>query len=284
MPKKRGKKSVSEEEPLQRHREGSTDQASKTQEKSRKKPSSRKEVDIESWIEKNIDEVVSRAGLDYLSLSRELWVETLRDLVAELYGSTSSYKSAEDIAKRLMRSSERILPIIATRLAQILESPSVDQLEFIVTNVGDSILELAPRIYDWVRRLGRSDLLGTLKHKWSVVWTKTRTPILPVACPRCGFNSLMPDLACLVCGASISERELKTSIDFGNRLAEVLSSMDCSEIKSLLNYDYVLVNDLEIKSPAGSRLPVDIEVYLSKPEKELVRKTYLSRCSNEAPK
>lgn len=217
-------------------------------------------------------------------MSRELWLETLSDLIAELYGSASSYKSAEDVAKRLMRNSDRILPIIATRLAQILESPSLDQLEFIVTNVGDSILEMAPRIYDWIKRLDRGDLLGTLKYKWSVVWAKTRTPILPAACPRCGFNSLMPDLVCLVCGASISERELKTAIDFSSKLVEALSSMDCSELKSLLNYDYVLVNDLEVKSPAGNRLPVDIEVYLSRPEKELVREAYLSRCSNEAPK
>lgn len=284
MPRKGGKKAAGEGGPPQRPGEGAAGRVGEPQERPRKKPSGRKEVNVESWIEKNIDEVVSRAGLDYLGLSREVWVETLGDLIGELYGSTSSYKSAEDVAKRLTRNAERILPIIAARLAQILDSPSVDQLEFIVTNVGDSVLELAPRIYGWAKGLGRSDLLGALKYKWSIAWSKTRSPILPVACPRCGFNSLMPDLVCLVCGASISERELKESVEFGNRLAEALSSMDCPELKSLLNYDYVLLNDVEIKSPAGNRLPVDIEVFLSRPEKELVRKTYSSRCLDEAPK
>jgi len=253
-------------------------------EKPRKKSTSRKEVDLDSWIDKNIDEVVSRAGLDYLNLSRETWLDILRDILVDLYGSTSSYKSVDDIARRMLRNSDRIFPVIATRLAHVLSNPSPDQLEFIVSNVEDSILELAPKVYLWLSKLGRSDLLGVLRFKWRVAWSKSRTAVLPVVCPRCGFNALMPDLVCLVCGSSISESELKKHISFTEKLGEFLRSLDCQELMRLLKYDYVLVNDLGIKSPADDRSPVDIEVYLSKYEKDLVKEAYGSRCLNEITK
>ncbi|MEM2006306.1 MAG: hypothetical protein QXG17_03360 [Sulfolobales archaeon] len=281
---RKSKRSADEEEPAKQSREKPKKQVEEKKEELRKKPSSKREVDLESWIEKNIDEVVSRAGLDYLGINRELWVEVLKDILVELYGSTSSYKSAEDIAKRLTRNSDKVFPVIVARLTNLLENPSADQLEFIVAYVGDPILELAPKIYHWIVRLGRSDLLDSLRYKWGVAWSKTRTPVLPVACPRCGFNSLMPDLVCLICGATVSEKEVKVSTNFCNRLMEVLLSLDCSELGKMLKYDYVLMNDLEIKLPSGNRLPVDIEVFLNKSEKEMVKKIYQSRCSNETTK
>jgi hypothetical protein len=251
---------------------------------SRKKSTSRKEVDLDSWIDRNIDEVISRAGLDYLGLKKETWVDVLKDILVDLYGSTSSYKSVDDIVRRLLRNSDRVFPAIATRLAHVLDNPSPDQLEFIASNVGDSILELAPKIYGWLTKLGRNDLLGTLRFKWRTAWSRSRTAVLPVACPKCGFNALMPDLVCLVCGFSVSEGELKKHISFTEKLKEFLNSLDCQELAKLLKYDYVLVNDLGVKHPAGDRSPIDIEVFLSKSEKDLVREAYGSRCLSEATK
>ncbi|MEM1698820.1 MAG: hypothetical protein QXT76_05120 [Sulfolobales archaeon] len=282
MPKR--SKRPANEESAKQNREKTKKQAEEKKEEPSRKPSSKREVDLDSWIEKNIDEVVSRAGLDYLGINRESWIEILKDVLVELYGSTSSYKSAEDIAKRLTRNSDKLFPVIATRLAHLLEDPSADQLEFIVAYVGDSVLELAPRIYRWVAKSGRRDLLDSLKYKWGTAWSKTRTPVLPVACPRCGFNSLMPDLVCLICGASVPEKEVKVFTNFHDRFMEALLSMECSELEKMLRYDYVLMNDLEVKLPSGSRLPIDIEVYLSKSEKELVRNIFQSRCLNEVTK
>ncbi|MEM1623310.1 MAG: hypothetical protein QW543_04145 [Sulfolobales archaeon] len=282
MPKK--SRRSADDEPARQSRGKTKKQAEEKKEEPSRKPSIKREVDLDSWIEKNIDEVVSRAGLDYLGISKESWIEILKDVLVELYGSTSSYKSAEDIAKRLTRNSDKLFPVIATRLAYILEAPSADQLEFIVTYVGDSVLELAPRIYHWVAKSGRKDLLDSLKYKWGIVWSKTRTPVLPVACPRCGFNSLMPDLVCLICGASVPEKEVKAFTNFHDRLAEALLSMDCSELEKMLRYDYVLMNDLEVKLPSSNRLPIDIEVYLSESEKGLVKNIFQSRCSNEVTK
>ncbi|MCX8184755.1 MAG: hypothetical protein RMI56_00950 [Sulfolobales archaeon] len=279
MPKKSGKTAARERKAdKSRERKEERNVSKESQENLSRKSASRKEVDLDSWIEKNIDELVSRAGLDYLGLSRELWIEVLRDIATDLYGSTTSYKTADEVARKLVRNSERVFPVLASRLAQILVSPSIDQLEFVVTNIGEAVLGLAPKIYTWLSKSSRSDLLEILRYKWASTWSRTKTSLLPAACPKCGFNSLMPDLACLVCGASITEKELKTSIDFSDRLRELLNSMDCSELRDLVNYDYVLVNDIEIKPPSASRLPVDIEVYLNRAERELVREAYRSRC------
>lgn len=247
-----------------------------------KRRTSKRGVNLDSWVERNIDEVVLRSGLDYLGLSRDMWLEVLRDILEELYGSTTSYKSAEDVAKRLIRNSDRVYPVIASRLAYVLEKPTADQLEFIVSNVGDAVLDLAPRLYRWTLEAGREDLLGTLRYKWASTWSRLRTPVLPVRCPRCGFNSVMPDLSCTVCGALLSEREVKVSVDLVRRLEELARSMTCSELGNLLRYDYVLVNDLEVKPPSASRLVVDVEVYLGREEKNLLKKVYEERCRHAA--
>jgi phage FluMu protein Com len=244
--------------------------------------SSRRGVDLDSWVERNIDEVVLRSGLDYLGLSRDRWLEVLRDILEELYGSTSSYKSAEDIAKRLVRNSDRVYPVIASRLAYVLEKPTADQLEFIVSNIGEAVLDLAPKLYRLLVEVGREDLLGVLRYKWAGTWSKLRTSILPVKCPRCGFNSVMPDLSCAVCGALLSEREVKSSVDLARRLEELARGMPCSELGSLLRYDYVLVNDLEVKPPSSNRLAVDVEVYLGREEKSLLKRIYEERCGYAA--
>ncbi len=283
MPRK-SRRATKEEERPEQPEEGSGKRIDGGRERVSRKTTGRREVDVESWIERNIDEIVSRVGLDYLGLSREEWLDVLRDILVELYGSTGSYKSAEDVAKRFTRSSERVLPVVAARLSQLLEKPSAEQLEFVVANIGDAVLELAPRIYGWTAELKRDDLLGVLRYRWRVAWTRARTPVLPVECPRCGFNSLMPDLTCLVCGASVSERELKASIDFAARLGEFLSRADCSELGSMVKHDYVLINDIEVKPPSSGRLPIDIEVYLSEAEKGLVKGEYRSRCADETAK
>jgi hypothetical protein len=244
--------------------------------------SSRRGVDLDSWVERNIDEVVLRSGLDYLGLGRDKWLEVLRDILEELYGSTSSYKSAEDVAKRLVRNADRVYPVIASRLAYVLEKPTADQLEFIVSNIGEAVLDLAPKLYRLTVEVGREDLLGVLRYKWASTWSKLRTPILPVRCPRCGFNSVMPDLNCAVCGALLSEREVKSSVDLARRLEELAGGMPCSELGSLLRYDYVLVNDLEVKPPSSNRLAVDVEVYLGREEKSLLKRIYEERCGHAA--
>ena len=49
----------------------------------------------------------------------------------------------------------------------------------------------------------------------------------------------------------------------------------------LLAIGLLLMNGLGLKHPKDNRSPVDVEIYLSKDEKEIVRKTYLSKCMSD---
>ncbi len=263
----------------------SEEAASRTkQAKKSTKPRKRREVNLDNWVEKHIDSIVSLTGLELLGLTREQYIDLLKDIIIQLYGSTSSYAKAEVIAKRFMRYSERVYPIIASRLTMQLSKFTPTQLEFIVYNIGDSILGLAPKIYVEVKKAGRDDLLQILRNKWANMWLKNKLPVLPTECPKCGFNALMPDLSCLVCGASVSEREVKERINFKEALADFVSSLTCEQLSDLIKYDYILVNGLGLKHPKERRTPIDVEIYLSRSEKEIVRREYLSRCTGDVGK
>ncbi len=248
------------------------------------KPKRKKEVNLDNWIEKYIDKIVSLTGLELLGLTHEQYIDLLRDIIVQLYGSTTSYTKAEIVAKRFMRYSERVYPIIASRLTVQLNRFNPTQLEFIVYHIGDSILGLAPKIYAEVKKARREDLLQILRNKWANAWLKNKLPILPVECPKCGFNALMPDLSCLVCSANVSEKEVKERMNFKEVFIEFINSLTCEQLSDLVRYDYVLVNGLGLKHPKEKRAPIDVEIYLSRVEREIVRKKYLSKCTGDVGK
>ncbi len=249
-----------------------------------RKKSKRREVNLERWIEKYIEKIVELSGLDMLELTKEEYVELLSDLIEMLYGSRTSYTKAEVLVKRMNRYRDRVYPLIAARLLGIKDHLTEAQLEFVVYNIEDAVLAAAPRLYAEVRRYGREDLADVLRYKWMKHWMRKRTQVLPIKCPYCGFHSVMPDMTCLVCGAVISERRLKESMNFKELLEYFLDSLGCEELRTLLNYDYVLANSLGLKHPKERRTPVDVEIYLTRSEKELIRKKLGERCGNEEAK
>lgn len=248
------------------------------------KKSKRREINIERWIDKYIEKIVELSGLDMLGLAKEEYKELLSDLIEMLYGSRTSYTKAEVLVKRMNRYRDRVYPLIAARLLGVRESLTEAQLEFVVHNIEDAVLAAAPRLYAEVKRYDREDLADVLRYKWMKHWMKKRTQVLPIKCPYCGFHSVMPDMTCLVCGAVISESRLKKSMNFTELLGYFLDSLGCEELRTLLHYDYVLVNSLGIRHPKERRTPVDVEIYLTRSEKELIRKKLGEKCGNEEDK
>lgn len=242
-----------------------------------KKPS-RRSVDVDAWVEENVEEFVVLSGLSSLGLSREQYVELLRDILVQLYGSPTAYTSVETVVKRYSRHKDGINELIANRLVQMLEVLTPEQLDFIVLSVKDSALVVAPRVYHQLVRDGREDLIEVLRIKWFNAWVSRKYRSPPLTCPACGFSSLMPDLTCAVCGATISESQLKRSVNLEKVLSEYVSELPCNELKELLNYDTVLLSSEGLKHPASVRTPIDVELYLSPQEKRLIREAYISRC------
>ncbi len=239
----------------------------------------RKEVDVDLWLDKNIDDLVSSLGLEFLGLSKEEYLEILKRPVELLYGSPTSRPDVQTIVKRFRRYADDVYPLIALALLNIREELSVEHVDFVVSNVGRAILSVAPKIYREVIRLGREDVLPLLRRLWRAAWAEQRSKILPVTCPKCLFNSLVKDMQCLVCGSVISDKSLKEFLDFNNILNNYIRSLSCSDLNHLIRYDYIVVNGNGLKHPKEVREEgVDIEVLLDKNDKTLIKETYRELC------
>jgi hypothetical protein len=242
----------------------------------------KKEADVNGWLDKNVDELVSALGLEYLGLSRDEYLEILRRPVELLYGSPTTKPDVETIVKRFRRFSENVYPLIAVALLNLKEELKSEHLDFIVNNIGKAVLEYAPKLYKEAVRLGREDVLPTLRRLWRIAWVEQHSKTLPVTCPKCLFNSLTKDMYCLVCGSVVTEKQLKEFLDFKELLKNYANSVSCGELKELTRYDYVLLNNNGIKHPKELREEgIDIEVFLSNDEKTLIRQKYRELCGDE---
>jgi hypothetical protein len=242
----------------------------------------KKEADVNGWLDKNVDELVSALGLEYLGLSRDEYLEILRRPVELLYGSPTTKPDVETIVKRFRRFSENVYPLIAVALLNLKEDLKSEHLDFIVNNIGKAVLEYAPKLYKEAVRLGREDVLPTLRRLWRIAWIEQHSKTLPVTCPKCLFNSLTKDMYCLVCGSVVTEKQLKEFLDFRELLKNYVNSVSCEELRELTRYDYVLLNNNGIKHPKELREEgVDIEVLLSNDEKTLIKQKYRELCGDE---
>ncbi len=242
-----------------------------TTKRTRRRTYKRKEFDAHAWLEKNVDEFVQQVGLDMLGLERSELIEILSKIVEELAGS-STYVSLDTMVRRFRRFYDRLAPIIAASIVEMKQELTRDQLEFVASNIGEYILMVAPKLYREVLRHGAHDLIPILQQHWIKAWISRRGAPIPPKCPKCGFNSLMPDLTCLVCGSAINDRELRSSEEFRSMFREFIKRASREELEYTLKAGYVLLSAYSIKSPRDERSRIDIEVFLSPEEKEEIRR------------
>lgn len=231
--------------------------------------SKRKAVDTEDWVLRHADELVSRLGLEFLKLSAEEYVSLLTKIVDMVRGESATI-DIDTVVRRIKRNVDKIYPMLAATLLELRTSLDEEQLEFVVNNIGEAVLAYAPRLYSEARKLGREDLIEKLRNTWRQYWVLKRYPILPVTCPYCNFNSLMPDLSCAICGAIVSENELKSFLNFKALLEEFALKEPIENVKKALSFGYVYVNSLGIKVPGEHRDVLDIEVLLTSKDKEIL--------------
>ncbi len=234
-------------------------------------------VDTEEWVSKHLTELINRLGLDFLELSEDEYLELLTEIVDELRGDTATL-NIDTIVRKFKRTIDIMYSRIAGWLLRHREKLSIQQLEFVINYIGSIVLGegVASRLYREAIEIGRHDLVERLRYLWRMWWVKIRYPILPMPCPICGFYSIMPDLTCLICGNTVSEKQLKEYINFSKLLEEFAKSSDIESIKKAISYGYVYVNSLGVKAPSENRDILDVEILLTDNEKELLKK-YLSK-------
>lgn len=232
--------------------------------------SSRRYVDTESWVEKHLDDLISIFNLNMLELSLDE-AKTIAIKLVDILRGEASVPDKDSIRRRFGRYTQNMYQIITQLILELREDLLPSQIEFVVNNIGEAVLNYAPKIYREVVKNGREDLLDTLRAAWRTHWTAKRYSILPVECPRCRFNSIMPDLSCIVCGSTISEEELKKNLDFEKMLKDFVNLYSEEDVMKTIMYGYVYVNSLGLKPPTHERDKLDIELLLSSKEKEIVK-------------
>jgi len=245
----------------------------------RKSSTKRNVVETESWVDRYLDELVEAFNLDMLGLSPEESRYIVVRLVDILRGESSSLNK-ESIKRRFNRYIQQMNQLIAQHILELREELTVNQLEFVVNNIGEAILGYAPRLYKEVMRLGRADLLDVLRNVWRTYWVQRKYHLLPVTCPRCGFDSLMPDLVCIVCGAVVDEKELKQFVEFEKLLEDFVKQYSEEDVQKTLVYGYLYLNSLGLKPPTHERDKLDLEILLTSKEKDLL-KTLLEKKRGE---
>lgn len=238
--------------------------------KSTTKTAGKRYVDTEAWVDRNLDDLIEIFNLNLLELPREDAKAIALRLTEVLRGEAATIDK-DTIRRRFTRYIQQMYQLIAQSILELRDELTCLQLEFVVNNIGEAVLGYAPRLYREAMRHDREDLLLSLRTTWRTYWVSKRYPILPVECPRCKFNSLMPDLGCIICGASITEEEIKKHVNFDKLLQDFVKQWNEEDVKKAVIYGYVYLNSLGIKPPTQERDKLDIEILLSSREKEYLK-------------
>lgn len=216
-------------------------------------------------------ELHPRLGLDYIGLTVEELASMLEPMIDELVEARSTKPKADTIASRLERGKQVLFKAIAVHLLE-REDLTPEQIDFIIANAEELAGRVAPRLYRYAARHGMEHAVDALRY----LWDRYGKP-LPLRCPRCGFSSLTPDLECMVCGARVSEEEVKESIGFREMIREYAVSADSALVREILAAGYVIL-DGEVRPP--SLRPANgygVVIYLSREEKEELRRILSSK-------
>jgi hypothetical protein len=228
-------------------------------------------VDPEKILESILDDAVGQLGLDILGLDRSAYAEMLKPIIEGIVSQYSSRPSKDSILGRLRATAQHVYMYASAYLLEKLDKLTNDQLEFVVSYGGPIAAKYASRLYREAKRLGREDLIPQLRRLWEMYGNPT-----PIPCPRCGFRAVTPDLYCMICGYTLTEKEAKDAIDFNERLRELVEFYSPQEVLETIERGYVIIGDT-IKPATANPQPTDIVLHLTAEEKEFLRKLLAER-------
>ncbi len=239
------------------------------QPKKRKQGTSRRTAtsyDLKPVIDSVSQQVFNALGLDMFGFSLNDVKGVVSDMVYSIAEGRSTKLTEEAALKRVMAAKDNILKALASQLLMRAPRLTREQLDFIVSYAPESAGRAAPYLYKEARRLGAQDVVDYLRSLWARFGSPT-----PVECPRCGFRSVTPDLTCMVCGAQLSEREVKVGLNFPRALVEAARRMHPRLVEEMIAAGYVVL-DGEIHPPSlAPRGGFSLTLHLNREEKEALK-------------
>ncbi len=206
--------------------------------------------------------VVERLGLDFAEITEEMIIDIIEDIIQGIAESRATKPSIDSLINNILRNKDPFLKAIASKLVE-LENHTPEQLEFIVVHAPEAAGRAAPKLYREASRMGLDHIVEALRQLWNRYGKPT-----PFVCPRCGFRGLTPLLECMVCGATIDEREYKEFIRFRELLKRLAVERPTAAME-IARAGFALYDGTMLVPPSGRRPgALYIELYLSREERE----------------
>lgn len=220
-------------------------------------------------------QLLSRLGLDYIGITEEELAVIIEPIIADIASNRSTKPTVDPIANKLSRAKTQLYKIIASSLIE-KEELNPEQIEFIVSYAPELAGKMAPRLYRIARKHKLDHVIEALRHLWMQYGLN-----MPLQCPICGFNSLTPDLQCIVCGAQPEEKEVKEY----NRVRQKLEAWARVEhprlVREAIDTGYIYIDHDGIKPPSMGTSKTATRLYLSRSEKTMLAEILESRAARD---
>ncbi len=213
----------------------------------------------------------SRLGLDYIGITEDELAEIIEPIMADIVSSRSTKPTVDPIVNKLVRAKNQLYKIIASSLIE-REELNPEQLEFIVSYAPEIAGRMAPKLYRIAEKHKLDHVIEALRHLWMQYGLR-----MPLQCPVCGFNSLTPDLQCIVCGAQPEENEVKEYNRVGQKLEAWARSEHPRLVREAIDAGYIYVDYDGIKPPSTGTSKTATRLYLSRREKAMLAEILQSR-------
>jgi len=224
------------------------------------------EDDVKALTSSLSEKLVPALGLDLVGLKPDDVKDIIYSIVSSLAESRSSKLTEEAAMKRIMAAKDGLLKAVAAMLLSRERPLTREQLEFIVAYAPEVAGRAAPYLYQQAKRLRADDIIASLRSLWSQYGRPT-----PVECPRCGFRAVTPDLTCIVCGAQLSEGEIKRYLGFPRLLLETAKRLHPRLVEEMIAAGYVVLNH-EVHPPSlAPKSGYALTLHLNRDEKEALR-------------
>ncbi len=236
--------------------------------KKKKRRTSRKrfKLDVKAVSKDVAEEVVKRLGLDLVGISVDDILDIVENIVSGIAESRATKPSTESIIKRILASKDNFRKAVAVRLFELKQDDlSLEQLEFIVSYAPELAGRAAPILYKVAKKYNAEYIVSSLQVLWNKYGRRT-----PLKCPRCGFYAVTPDLTCMVCGAVLSEEEVKRSINFKDRLREFAKEAPTPLLREVYQAGFIVLNDKIHPPSMAPRAGFRVEIHLTSDEKVIL--------------
>ncbi|MFP3227924.1 MAG: hypothetical protein RXQ71_03920 [Caldisphaera sp.] len=211
------------------------------------------------------NEIIDRFGLDLINLSPNDIKDLVEEIITSIVESRVTKPSEESLMKKFVNLKDQFMKAVAARLIERDEIDSRDRVEFIIAYAPEFAGKAAPKLYKIVKKINAPDLIENLRQLWNNYGNRT-----PIRCPVCGFNSVMPDMNCIVCGAILDEKDIKKDINLKDQLVNLRKIYNNSLLEEIVNSGYIIY-DGEIKPPSlQEKDKISIKLHLSKEEKSIL--------------